>query len=114
MFPDRQLFFASVISRRRHEPLIFLLQQAGELQAATVAVLRTDDLHAHRQAASGEADGRDARRQIGDAGIAGPEGLGHEGILLSVDDGVAVMGWGVDMGEGGGQRRRHGRALGRY
>jgi len=38
------------ISRWRHEPAIFLVEQLGELDAVVVAVLRADDLNADRQA----------------------------------------------------------------
>src|SRR5688500_757450 len=58
---------------RWHEALELALEQPRECQAREIAVLRSDDLHAHREAGRREACRSGGRRQVGHARVARPE-----------------------------------------
>src|SRR5260221_13537727 len=66
----------SRVARRRHEAAVVLLEQAGEIDAGAVSVLRPDDLHPDRQPPGRRTPRRPRRGGIEKAGIARPEKVG--------------------------------------
>ena len=72
----------------------------GRSAGSAVAVLRSDDLHAHGKAVLGKPDGRRARGQVSDPGMARPEKQVQKRHLLPVDIDHALKARAVVVGEG--------------
>src|SRR5262249_62404358 len=70
---------------RRHECLELPLEQPREADTREIAVLRPDDLHAHREPARREPAGRGGRRQERYARVACPEQVIRDRYALAVD-----------------------------
>src|SRR5215470_14927486 len=81
----------SRVAGRRDERLELALEMSGERQARQVAILRPDDLDAHRQPASSEPARRCGRRQVEGAAVAGPEQMVGDGNASTVDDQGALV-----------------------
>ena len=96
------------VRRRRRETAEFPLDQLGESQRGAVLQIRSDDLHADRQARLGPLDRRHGRGQPRGRCQLRPYQLVEIGIVLAVDiDAPRIVGRGMVVRIG---RRRHDRA----